>query len=195
MTTATSTGRREQIVEVATQLFSRHGYSGTSLDDVAAAIGFTKPAIYYWFSRKEDILFEIHDRIVRGSLLRLAEIRQNGESPREQLRTALESHVRTLLGNREANEVFYREQHELSRSRARSIRRRDGEYEAQLREIYAAGVRQGAFRSVDSRVAVGALLGAVNWMYRWYRPGGALDGARVAVSVLDLLERGFLAGD
>ena len=191
--TTTTVGRREQIVEVATRLFSSQGYAGTTLDDVAAAIGFTKPAIYYWFESKEEILFEIHDRIVRGSLDRLAEIRATADDPARQMRMALEAHVGTLLANREANEVFNREVHELGPSRQRSIRRRDAAYEQQLREIHQAGIAAGVFRAIDSRVAIGAMLGAVNWMYRWYRPGGELTAAEVTSAVVDLVERGLLA--
>ena len=52
--------RRAQIVRIATRLFSENGYAQTTLDDVAAEIGFTKPAIYHWFDSKDQILFEIH---------------------------------------------------------------------------------------------------------------------------------------
>ena len=184
------TDRREQIVEVATRLFSRGGYRGTTLDDIAAEIGFTKPAIYYWFDSKEAILFEIHDRIVRGSLERVAQIRANPGRAADQLRQVFSSHVETLLDNRAANEVFNRFQHELSPPRLRTIRARDAEYESLLREIYAEGVSDGSLCPLDPQVAVGAMLGAVNSMYRWYRPRGDLARADVVHQVLSVLEDG-----
>ena len=187
-----TTDRREEILEVATRLFSANGYAGTTLDDIAAAIGFTKPAIYYWFRSKDAILYEIHDRIVSASLQRVAEIRKAGGAPQDQLRAVLESHVATLLANREANEVLHREQHELSPARRRSIRTREAAYETELREIHERGVADGSFRPVDSRIAVGAVLGAVNWMYRWYRPRGEMSIAEVTAAVTGLLERGVL---
>ena len=195
MSPTTRVDRREQIVEVATRLFSRRGFRGTTLDDIAAEIGFTKPAIYYWFDSKEAILFEIHDRIVRGSLERVAQIRANPGRAADQLRQSLLSHVETLLDNRAANEVFSRIQHELSPPRLRTIRRRDGEYESLLREIYAEGVRDGSLRPLDPQVAVGAMLGAVNSMYRWYRPQDGLTSADVVGQVLTILERGVHLGE
>ena len=188
------TDRREQIVKVATRLFSRHGYGGTTLDDIAAEIGFTKPAIYYWFDSKEAILFEIHDRIVRGALDRVAQIRATPISAADQLRQVFLSHIETLLDNRAANEVFSRTQHELSPPRLRTIRRRDGEYESLLREIYAEGVGDGSLRPLDPQVAVGAMLGAVNSMYRWYRPQDGLTASCSVGQVLTMREGGVLRG-
>lgn len=191
MTDSPRPDRREQIVEVATRLFSQDGYGGTTLDDIAAEIGFTKPAIYYWFESKEAILFEIHDRIVRDSLNRVVQIRAGSTAAAEQLREVLMSHVETLLENRAANEVFNRSQSELSPERLRTIRERDGNYESLLRKIYAEGVRDGSLRAFDPAVAVGAMLGAVNSMYRWYQPRRGDEVSDIAAQVLAILETGI----
>jgi AcrR family transcriptional regulator len=189
---AAATDRREQIVAVATRLFSERGYAGTSLDDVAAEIGFTKPAIYYWFESKADILFAIHDRIVGEAMARVRVIRRSGGPARQQLRAVLTQHVETLLANVEANTVFDRERHVLSAAGRRSIRRRDREYERALRDIYAAGIAEGTLRDIDPGLAVGALLGAINWTYRWSRVRSGTGAAEVADSLVDLIEHGVL---
>ena len=93
-----ATGRKEQIVAVATRLFSERGYAQTSLDDVAAEIGFTKPAIYYWFKSKDDILFAIHDRIVGEAMARVRAIRKSEGPARQQLRAVLAQHVTMITG-------------------------------------------------------------------------------------------------
>ena len=162
-----SVDRREQILEVATRLFAERGFSGTSLDDVAAEIGFTKPAIYYWFDSKDEILFEIHDRIVAGAMRRVRAIRRSGMPAHGQLVAALRAHAETLLDNIEANLVFDRDQHSLSDDRRRSIRRRERDYERALAEIYRQGIDDGSLRPIEPRLAVGAMLGAINWAYRW----------------------------
>lgn len=190
MTDSTRPDRREQIVEVATRLFSERGYGATTLDHIAAEIGFTKPAIYYWFESKEAILFEIHDRIVRDSLNRVVQIRAGSASAADQLREVFMSHVETLLDNRAANEVFNRSRYELSPERLRTIRERDGNYESLLRKIYAQGVRDGTLRPLDPGVAVGAMLGAVNSIYRWHRPRAGFEAADIAAQLLNMLESG-----
>jgi AcrR family transcriptional regulator len=186
----TATDRREQILAVATELFARHGFAVTSLDDIARVIGFTKPAIYYWFDSKDAILFEIHDRIVRDAVSRVRAIRASGDPPHVQLRRVLAEHVKTLLDNVDANTVFEREGHMLSDEHRASIRRRDQAYERTLREIYAEGIADGALRDVDPKLAVGTLLGACNWAHRWFRPQRALSAEDVAEAIVDLLAEG-----
>jgi AcrR family transcriptional regulator len=54
---------RERILDVAQELFTRHGYDKTSLRDIAARLQITKAALYYYFERKEDILIALHLRL------------------------------------------------------------------------------------------------------------------------------------
>lgn len=186
-----SSDRRDQILEVATSLFSERGYAATSLDDIADVIGFTKPAIYYYFRSKDEILFEIHDHIVRDGLDQVEAIMAEDGDPVEQLERVLRSHIRRLLGSVDANLVFAREQAALSPERADDIRERDREYEGRVRSIYAAGVDAGVFRDIDPRVAVGSLLAACNWAHRWYRKDGAYSVEDVADMIVELLGRGY----
>ncbi|HSG79148.1 MAG TPA: TetR/AcrR family transcriptional regulator [Acidimicrobiia bacterium] len=190
--TTKAAGRRSEIIEVATRLFSERGYAATSLEDIAEVIGFTKPAIYYYFGSKDEILFEIHDGIVRVGLERVEAIREAGGNPADQLDQVLREHIARLLDNVEANLVFAREQAALSEDRAADIRDRDRAYERAVRAIYVDGVADGSFKDIDPRVAVGSLLAACNWAHRWYRTGGEYSTDDVADMIVGLLMGGYL---
>jgi AcrR family transcriptional regulator len=56
-------GTRQRILDIALELFTEQGYEKTSLRQIAERLGFSKAAIYYHFSSKEDILFELHLRL------------------------------------------------------------------------------------------------------------------------------------
>lgn len=191
MATERATGRREQILEVATRLFSERGYAATSLEDVADEIGFTKPAIYYYFESKDEILFEIHDRIVQVGLERVRVIRAGEGDPAAKLELVIREHIRRLLDNVDANLVLVREQAALSPERSADIRKRDRAYEREVREIYEEGIAAGVFRDLDPRVAVGSLLAACNWAHRWYRKEGAYGVDDVADMIVKLLKGGY----
>jgi AcrR family transcriptional regulator len=65
---------RQEILDVALELFNEQGYEKTSLREIAERLGVTKAALYYHFERKEDILLELHLRLHalgRGMLDRL----------------------------------------------------------------------------------------------------------------------------
>ena len=187
----TTESRRAQIIRVSTRLFSEQGYARTTLDDVAAEIGFTKPAIYHWFDSKDQILFEIHRDIVEPALAEVRTIKEAGGQPGEQLSAILRAHVRRVLDNAHANNVFARESVHLADGFAQQIRKLDGEYEQEVRGVYAAGVAGGDFADIDPVVAVGSLLSACSWMSEWFRASGRLSEDEVADMVNRLLAGGY----
>lgn len=186
-----ATRRREEIIATATSLFTEKGYHETSLDDIADRVGFTKPAIYYYFRGKEDILFTIVDSIVESGLQRIRSIAGRDGSPAERLHDLLAENTRVILENIEPNTVFYNSRGLLSAEREEAIRERERKYTAVVRDLYAEGVKAGELADVDPAVATSTLLGASIWSYRWFDPHGRLSRDTVARDVADLLTNGF----
>jgi AcrR family transcriptional regulator len=54
---------RERILDVSLDLFTDQGFDGTSMREIAERLGITKPAIYYHFGSKEEILMALHLRL------------------------------------------------------------------------------------------------------------------------------------
>jgi AcrR family transcriptional regulator len=54
---------RQRILDLALDLFTEHGYDGTSLREIADGLGITKAALYYYFESKEDIFLALHMRL------------------------------------------------------------------------------------------------------------------------------------
>ena len=59
----TATARREQLLEVALEVFARAGYHGTSMNDVAEAAGVTKPVLYQHFESKRELYQALLDEV------------------------------------------------------------------------------------------------------------------------------------
>lgn len=183
--------RKSEILAAATKLFHEKGYSTTSLDDIADRVGFTKPAIYYYFKSKDDLLFEIVDGIVDDALSRIRDIVTREGSAAERLQDLLVENTRVILENLEANTVFYNSRGLLTPQREQDVRAREREYTQVVRDLYASGVRAGELRDIDPAVASSTLLGASIWTYRWFDATGRLSQERVARDVADLLMHGF----
>ena len=62
--TTTAPNRREMILTEAAKLFFEHGFSGTGIDEIGAAVGVTGPAFYRHFSSKQDLLVALVERAV-----------------------------------------------------------------------------------------------------------------------------------
>ncbi|WP_218021673.1 TetR/AcrR family transcriptional regulator [Nocardia harenae] len=175
----------------AIDLFHSKGYRETSLGDIAEVIGFTKPAIYYYFKGKEDILFEIVDSNVDAALSRIRAISGRGGSPAERLYDLLVANTVAVLGNLKPNTIFYSSRGMLSPEREHDIRQREREYTRVVRDLYAEGVAAGELLDVDPAVATSTLLGASIWSYTWFDPEGRLPRDRVAEEIARLLMSGF----
>ncbi len=187
--------RREQVLETASELFYRHGYRSTSLNQIGEALGLTGPALYYYFTSKEEILFDIRDRIVRRSVEQVKALLDSDASPEEKLRNVLHEHILTLLSNVAPNVVFDRERGNLSPEREREIRDHEREYESLLRSLYSDGVELGQFRDIPPSLAVGVLLASCNWMHRFNMEARKLSPDEVADALCGLLADGYLVTD
>lgn len=187
----TRNDRRSQIIDVSTSLFREKGYHATSLDDIADRIGFTKPAIYYYFDSKEDILFTIVDAIVDRALERMKAITQSDDSPTAKLHDLLVANTRAVLESLDANTVFYNERGLLSPAREKAIREREREYTRVVRQIYIDGVEAGEFIDLPPTVATSTLLGASIWSYRWFDAEGSRSTDEIAEDIATLLMNGY----
>lgn len=185
--------RRAQILEVATALFRAQGYHATALEDIARVIGFTKPAIYYYFASKEDILFTIVSEHVDRALERVRAIAQGPGTVEERMHAMLVENTRTILTNLDVNAVFYNERGRLSEEREADMRERERRYTAVVRDLYIEGVRAGAFVDLDPNVVTSTLLGASIWTYRWFNVDGPMTIDHAAEVIATLLMRGYLA--
>ena len=71
--------------------------------------------------------------------------------------------------------------------------RAEGERHAELLEaIIKEGIKRGAFRAVDSKMAAHAILGMCNWLYQWYSPEGRLKPEEIAGIFADLVMDGLV---
>ncbi len=182
--------RRGEILHAALRAFREKGYHATTLDDIADHLGLRKTALYHYFPDKEAILYECH----RESLAELGRLmknqRQRFGSHAERLARVIREHVRVMTDTLEGSPLAF-EVTALSAERQQEIIAARDRYERGLRRIIENGIENGEFRAVDSKIAVFAILGAINWIARWYRPEGSLHAAELGVEFADHLVGGL----
>ncbi len=77
--------RREQLLATARQVFARNGFHETSMNDVAAEAGVTKPVLYQHFASKRDLFRAVLDDIGVRIETDIVEAAAGGGTPREQV--------------------------------------------------------------------------------------------------------------
>jgi TetR/AcrR family transcriptional regulator len=146
--------------------------------------------LYHYFAGKDEILYFCQDRSLDLMLEGLRSHRLSGSPPEDQLRSVLRAHVLCLLDELEGAAAHLEPEALPDALRAPIIRKRD-RYERGIRALVSAGVRDGAFAPCDARLVTRAMLGAVNWSARWFRPEGRQPARAVADALADYLVRGL----
>jgi|SRR5579859_4860905 len=181
--------RRTEILHAALQAFPRHGYHGTTLDDIARQLGIRKTALYHYFPDKEAILYACHQEGLEEVRGIVAAARRRA-SYTEQLAYAIQEHVRVMTDTLEGSSLALEVSALTPSHRAEVVDARD-RYEQALREMVRGGMAAGEFRFVDPKLAVFAILGAINWIAHWYSPAGSVHPPMLGTHFADHLVRGL----
>ncbi len=183
--------KREAVLRAAVQMFNERGFHQTSLDDVAARLGISKPTIYHYLGNKDKVLLECVT-IGLGQLIEAAE--QGRATPGNGADRLLAYLVRYAEINmddfgrcviRTAEEALAPE----SRSRFRELKRR---IDSDMRELISAGMDDGSLARGDVKLTAFALAGALNWPARWHEPSGESSPLELARGLVGILGQGLL---
>ena len=184
--------RRAEILHAALRAFRREGYHATTLEDIAELLGVRKTALYHYFPDKEAILYACHQEGLEEVEGIIAEARRRSPQYAEQLAYVIHEHVRVMTDTLEGSSLAFEVSALSPRHRAEVIAARD-RYELALRDIVRRGIDAGEFRALDPKLAVFAILGAINWIVRWYSPRGSVQQPALGAQFADHLLRGLLA--
>jgi AcrR family transcriptional regulator len=167
--------RRQELVQTATRLFAERGYHGTSMGDIADAMGLQKGSLYSLTDSKQALLADA----MRGGAAAFhaaLDAVPDGVPALERIREALRGHLRVVAAQLEIATVFTREWRYLDdpdRARFLDERRR---YEERWRTLLREGVERGELRTdLDVETATLLVLSAANWAYTWLTPGRDTD--------------------
>jgi AcrR family transcriptional regulator len=158
---------RDSVIDVAAELFSKHGYASTGVAEIGDAAGLARGALYYYIGSKEELLAEIHDRVMDPLLSEASMIVGLEMSFTARLRLLSESLLWQIINRHDHVWVFLHEYRQLQgeyRDRFRSKRRRFEEY---IRGVLAEGQLQGIVRVKDMDLTTLAFLNLHNYTYQW----------------------------
>jgi AcrR family transcriptional regulator len=186
--TAHRTPRKEEILEVAAELFALHGFDAVSLADIAQAVGLSKATLYHYFDRKEEILGTIVVSTIRALNAFVEGAMQGIASPEERLLAFLEAQADFFEQNQTSFQVLLTRVNSVTEPRVRDIAIEWRiSYENTVKRIIQDGIASGAFRAGTQSSTVRAVLGSLYWLARWYRPQGRLRARDIAREYADVV--------
>ena len=183
-----SEGGREKILNAAAKHFSRHGFDGASMRDIANDAGMRAGSLYYHFRSKEELLFSVETEAFARMTTLLDEAVSGVKDPWDRLTAACAAHLEGVLNHREYINVTSRE---LPDTRSRAMRKKF----LRIREDYENLFRDlvedlPLSKSVDRSVFRLTLLGAMAWTLVWYSKEGGDTTDEIARKMVSMLRHG-----
>jgi AcrR family transcriptional regulator len=182
--------RRIEILKSAAAAFRRRGYHGASVDEIASALEMTKGNLYYYFKNKEEILFACHEYSLDKLLALMAEVQSETSSPETKLRRLVLALIHLILDDLHGTALTL-DPEALSPAPLKRIVAKRDEFDHGIRAIIQEGIDQGAFRAGDPKMIEFAMMGAVNWIAKWFDPAGEMTSNQIGDAFADYLVGGL----
>jgi AcrR family transcriptional regulator len=184
--------RREALVQIAIHFFNRRGFHATSMEAIAAEVGLTKGTLYHYYDSKIALAYECMLASIDDGLRMVHKAGEAGGSGLEKLERYLHLQFETLAG-RGGSSWLHTEMSVLDGEQQAEARRRSREVDACVQQFIEEGVNDGSIVSVDPKVAEFFLMGALNWLPRWYSPEGPMSSADLASLFIRMMFDGLRA--
>jgi len=186
--------QRARVVAIAADIFGRRGFRATSMNEIAAAAGLSKPTLYHYFRSKEEILVLLYTDVLDESLLDARATVAAAATPLDGIRDLIAARVAYTCHNARLLTVCFEEEHEIPAALAQQLLNRRAEVEdlfvATLDEHLRA--HPSLLPGIAPKVFVNACLGAANWCYKWFNPDGPATpeqlGRQIALAMTAALE-------
>ena len=194
--TADPKQRRRAILETAARVICERGYEGASIQDIADACGLTKAGLYHHIRSKEHLLLEIQnygmDVFEEQVLHQVLSI----SDPLERLKTCMAKNILLVTRGWSKEITIILHEHATLTGEARAqINARKKRYVRFLEGSFAEAVRAGRLRPLHPKVAAFAFLGMVLWIYKWFKPDGAIKEDELVREMQQLFFGGLESGD
>lgn len=189
---STTADRMRHIVHAAAVLFEERGFHGTSMSDIASAVGVTKASLYHYVSNKQELLNEIHDAYLDTMLERTEKFVAENTDPLDQLHFFIEDIFAVICDYRPYVRAFFQEFNVLEKQYYDRLLPKRRRYEQLVEQCLERGQATGAFAfTVPARVVLLHFFGACNWAYQWLDPARKEEIPALVEQWYELTLQGF----
>ncbi len=186
--------RRQEILRISSRIFREKTYDGTTLQDIADAVGMLKGSLYYYISSKQELFGDIIVEAVKVLNESVEDVYRASLPPVERLKAIIRAHVKFSVEYQDTAILFLTGRHIISSMRMVELTRLFGRRDRLLIDTLKEGIDSGAFRQIDVRMAALAIVGMCNSVAFWYSPSGSASAEDIAETFFSLVHRGLASG-
>ena len=181
----------KKLIDVAIDLFSRKGFKGTSIRDIAAEMGMTTSNIYHYFGTKAGVLSAIGHQTLEPVIQELRRIANLDLPPLDRFILLIRTHLTYMDTHRKESKIFSLSEETLTSGKNDLNKKFHKEtffiYRSEIERLLSSMGRQG-----NSTVMAFSTLGTIIWFLRWYRPGGRNSLEEVINAIIEYVLHGIV---
>ncbi len=162
--------KREAVLRIAAEMFNKRGYAATSLDEIAQHFGISKTALYYYVESKPVLLNMCYELTLKLCEEVMVEVLESNASGIEKVETYFRGVIAGVL--KTGPVAIVHEFATLPKDSFSNIHSRARMLDSNLTDIIEAGTADGSIAEVPPKLTELILMGANNWIQRWYNPDG-----------------------
>ena len=168
--------KRQAVILAAGQAFRRRGYHNAPMTEIAANLGLTKAALYYYVRNKEEVLYECH-LMAYDAMDEILKSKTEGVTALDKLEVLYVKFVTMLTAS---GVSLLTDVNSLGEESKTDVLSRRGKIERKIIRLVKEGQKDGSIREGDARLHVFFFMGALNWLNAWYDASGRLKGEDIA---------------
>lgn len=181
--------QKDRMLRAAARCFNEKGYSGSSLKDVAAILGLTDAALYYYVRNKEELVYLCYVRAAAVGREAMGRAVSEGLNGMDTVRRYLRYHIEIMVGDRGPVAIMS-EIPSLKPVHRDEVLALSRQHSARFEEILKAGIEDGSIAPCDVRMTGNAIMGSINWIPKWNH-GDSEMGNAIATEFPVILTKGL----
>ncbi|SEQ54772.1 transcriptional regulator, TetR family [Virgibacillus subterraneus] len=182
------TDLRNKIIQEALLMFEKHGYHGVTVNQIVENVGTSKGGFYHHFTSKDELLFVIHDTFITYVLEKATIANETYKSPTKKLQAIIKDFVKVFDLYKPHISVFYQENIYLKPEYEILIKKKRDQFKQIIIRAIREGKACGEFRKdLPVEITGMAILGMVNWAYKWYKQSGPKSIDEIGDIFVDLI--------
>jgi len=181
--------QKARMLKAAAQCFNEKGYSGTSLRDVAAVLGLTDPALYYYVRNKEELVYLCYVRAADLGREALDRALAEGQNSMDVMLRYFCYHIEMMVGDRGPIAIMS-EIPSLQPDHRDEVLELSRRHSTNFEAVLQAGIKDGSIADCNVRMTGNAIMGSINWIPKWYH-GDPEQGRILVAEFPNILARGM----
>lgn len=183
--------RQDEILKIASTLFSERGYSAVSMRDLAEALGIKAASIYNHVSSKQEILSLIIIKKAEEFTEGMKQIAASKKSALEKMKAVIEMHTHITLRNTHALATLNQDWMHLTEPELSYFKDMRKDYEQNIRKIIKKGVKNKEFKKLDVEAMLFSILSSLRSLYLWYPDASKKQEKKLIEQLQQLLIEGI----